>query len=874
MAIEFARLRYIKRSDGGNACRSAAYNARSDLHCERTGERFFFAHRDGRLHHEVLLPEGADPRFSNPEILWNAAQAAEKRKDSQEAREILLALPTNPGLGLEDWREMAAAFCRVHFVDKGVAVQLDIHGAHEGEVNVHAHILVTTRRLQGGAFSASKARDLDPNIRTMKNGARAVTEAERWGVLWRDFQNDYFKEKGLDIEVDEIGLVPQTHEGPVRLRTRPEKARERAEDVAAANAIAARDPEQILETLTRRLPTFTEADIERLLRKHVVDAAEREALRYAVLAHDSVLKLYEREAAEFAGRYTTLAVRAEEIRVMNAASEVAVVRDAVAARHARAVEAALQLDAEQRSAFQKATGTDGLVVIEGLAGTGKSYSINAIREAHERAGWRVLGLAPTNTVADDLRRGGFREARTIHLELFYQDKGLVDRAAPWDRKTLLIVDEAAMLDSQRYERLMRQAADARAKVILVGDDRQLASIERGGMFTALKERHGSVEITKVRRQGEEWQRTASEDFASGRIAEGIRAYAGHGHVHWSGSLDESRARLLSDWDQSSRERPDANRFVYASTNKEVNALNKDIREIRLRRGEVTDGIEVATARGSIEIGEGDRIQFHGNDRKAGIYNSALGTVEKIQGTAFTVRTDAGRQVRFDADEFREFSLGYAGTVYRGQGKTQTEVYALYDNAFAWNTRTAYVGLTRHQDKVELYVSTDLARDEIALAQQMGRKMREEASLTYATEAEVIELRKEREARTEREAFPRESVDELKCIDLAAYAQNVHGYALEADPRGPDRVFLVRERQGTQERLDARLMPDGRWTWRDPAVPDYRGDILDFEKRQGAPDLIKAREAVERYRQLLREAEERRRQRERERQERERDGRER
>ena len=63
MAIEFARLRYVKRSDGGNACRSAAYNARADVKCDRTGERFYFAHREPPLHHDVLLPEGAAGKF-------------------------------------------------------------------------------------------------------------------------------------------------------------------------------------------------------------------------------------------------------------------------------------------------------------------------------------------------------------------------------------------------------------------------------------------------------------------------------------------------------------------------------------------------------------------------------------------------------------------------------------------------------------------------------------------------------------------------------------------------------------------------------------------------------------------------------------------
>ena len=103
MAIEFARLRYVKRSDGGNACRSSAYNSRADVKCNRTGERFYFAHREPSLHHAVMLPEGASERFRDASVLWNEAQAMEKRIDSQEAREVLLALPTDAGLDLKDW---------------------------------------------------------------------------------------------------------------------------------------------------------------------------------------------------------------------------------------------------------------------------------------------------------------------------------------------------------------------------------------------------------------------------------------------------------------------------------------------------------------------------------------------------------------------------------------------------------------------------------------------------------------------------------------------------------------------------------------------------------------------------------------------------
>jgi hypothetical protein len=116
MAIQFARARYISRSSGGSAVRSAAYNGRAAITAERTGELYYFRHRDAPEHHEVLLPESAAERFREAGVLWNAAEAAEKRKDAQVAREIVLALPANAGISREDRIELARSFAVEHFV--------------------------------------------------------------------------------------------------------------------------------------------------------------------------------------------------------------------------------------------------------------------------------------------------------------------------------------------------------------------------------------------------------------------------------------------------------------------------------------------------------------------------------------------------------------------------------------------------------------------------------------------------------------------------------------------------------------------------------------------------------------------------------------
>ena len=217
MAIAFARAEYKSRAKGGCATRSAAYNERGVMSDERTGDRFDFqSHRQpGDIALGVLLPESAPTAYRDPRVLWNAAEAAEKRKDAQVAREVVIALPKEGGPA--DWTVLATRFAETHFVSKGVAVQVDIHAPDAEVPNPHAHFLVTTRRLTPEGFEAKKARDLDPEMVTAK-GRAFVSDGARWGELWRQEQDQYFRDQGLSLRVDPIQAQPERHLGPKRHR--------------------------------------------------------------------------------------------------------------------------------------------------------------------------------------------------------------------------------------------------------------------------------------------------------------------------------------------------------------------------------------------------------------------------------------------------------------------------------------------------------------------------------------------------------------------------------------------------------------------------------------------------------------------------------
>lgn len=740
VAIAFARARYIGRSSGGSATRSAAYNARTLIPDARTGESFTFAHRGAPEHHAVLLPAGADPVLREAVALWNLAEAAERRRDAQVAREIVLALPADVDLSPQDRIALARSFALAHFVSRGLAVQLDVHAPHaaeaEGErANHHAHLLITTRRVEGAGLSPKKARDLDPDVR-QGSGGPLVAEAEAWGATWRDHQNAYFAAHGLDIRVDPTASVAGEHVGPVRMRAPEAAANVRAEEIRRANVAAARDPAQVLETLTRNAATFTARELDRFLAKHLPDETERRAIRDRVLGLGDVLALHDPDTGEPVERYTTRSVRDQERAAMEDAAAVAAGRhQALGARASSAAPNAEALRPDQRAAFAHAAGAGGLQLVIGRAGTGKSYTLGVIRDAHAAAGYRVIGLAPTNTVAQDLLQDGFAQAGTVHAELFALKNG---RAA-WDRRTLVVVDEAAMLDTRVLGTLLAEARLAGAKLVLAGDDRQLAAIERGGIFSELVRAHGAATITRVTRQRVDWQREAAQDLAEGRFEPALRAFARHDAVVWTRSQDEARAALVARWTRDSAAAPNASRFVFAYTNAEVDALNAELRAARRERGELGADHVFVTKHGSCAFALGDRVQITETWKAAGLYNGHAGVIVEIEADRISLRLDvpAGRATRvvtWSAAEFDGYRLGYAGTIYKGQGRSIDHTYLLHSRF--WRSASAYVALTRQRMTATVFAATETAADLRQLARQIGRADVKAASLAYATPDEL------------------------------------------------------------------------------------------------------------------------------------------
>jgi conjugative relaxase-like TrwC/TraI family protein len=514
------------------------------------------------------------------------------------------------------------------------------------------------------------------------------------------------------------------------------------------------------EGLTASASTFTRADVVDALAKRLpVAPTARQALTQAEEGAERFLGersvLVGRDARLGVERYSTPELLEGERRLVAAATQrreertgqvrPEVVR-AVLDRHATAGpdQAAMVQDVCRSGA--------GVSVVVGRAGSGKTWALGLAREAFELDGHRVIGAAPTGIAAVGLGEEGFGDIRTV-------DRLLVDLGtgrAALDARTVLVVDEAAMLGTRKLAPLLDHAHHAQAKVILVGDDRQFAPIDAGGGFRALRLRLGASELTVNRRQVEAWEQRAIEDVRDGRIEQAIAAYAEHERIRAFEGRDDRDGAIVTDWWQAHQAGEDP--VVYAHRRAQVNRLNTICQRLRAEAGQL--GSE-RLAVGDRSFAVGDRVVLGANALgRLGVANgtSAEITALDVPGRTMTVRTleaDPPRTVilpgwYLDAvvrpGQSRRVDLAYARTDMRSQGRTEQRALLALDGKE--DMQGSYVQLTRGKERTDMYltVGPEPLSDEghghprgepVEPAQLLGRVLTRDGSKTLATDTPTL-----------------------------------------------------------------------------------------------------------------------------------------
>jgi conjugative relaxase-like TrwC/TraI family protein len=255
--------------------------------------------------------------------------------------------------------------------------------------------------------------------------------------------------------------------------------------------------------LTAQASTFARHDVIAALGTQLAGStrAELEDLTDRFLTERAVSVVVERAVEE--RRWSTPELLGVEQRLVAGATGRSGEQTAVVSHEA--VRTALQAhpsagEDQQGMVRDVCQGGAGVAVVVGRAGTGKTFALGVARHGWQLDGYRPLACAPTGIATVSLEGEGFEEVATCDRLLADLDG---DRET-LDSRTVLVVDEAGMLGSRKLTRLLGHAEQAQAKVVLVGDDRQLAAIDAGGGFRALRLRLGASELVENRRQRQAW----------------------------------------------------------------------------------------------------------------------------------------------------------------------------------------------------------------------------------------------------------------------------------------------------------------------------------------------------------------------------------
>ena len=727
-AIDHFSAKVISRSSGSSAVASAAYRSASRLHDERIDRHHDFSNKAGVVHSEVMLPEGAPEHLSDRERLWNDVEAGERRIDAQLAREVEFAIPRE--LDQAEGIRLARDFVRAEFVDRGMVADLNVHwdiGA-DGMPKPHAHVMLTMREVDGDGFG--------PKVRDWNR----TDLLEHWRGKWAEHANRRLAELDIDARVDHrslaaqgIDLEPQRKIGPAASRMASQGlVSERLDehlDIARANGekIIA-DPRIALDAITRTQATFTTRDLAMFVHRHSDDKDQFDRAMSTVRAAPELVALGKDGRGD--DRFTSRDMIETERRLA-----LSIDRLADRARHGlagtatdRAIAASasngLVLSGEQRAAFDRVAHAGDLAIVVGYAGTGKSAMLSVARDAWERGGYQPIGAALSGIAAENLESGSGIASRTI-ASLEHQWAQGRDLLGPGN---VLVIDEAGMIGSRQMERVVTEAEKRGAKIVLVGDPEQLQAIEAGAAFRSIAERHGSVEITDIRRQRDDWQRDATRHLATGRTGEAVRAYDENGHVHAAETREQARVSLIDGWDRDRQARPHATRIILTHTNDEVHTLNLAARDRLRASGALGEDIAIRADRGERQFSTGDRIMFLKNERSLGVKNGSLGRVESVTATRMAVQLDDGRSIAFDVKDYNQIDHGYAATIHKAQGVTVDRTHVLATPGL--DRHAAYVALSRHRDSVELHYGRDDFADQGRLIRTLSRDRAKDMASDY------------------------------------------------------------------------------------------------------------------------------------------------
>lgn len=449
------------------------------------------------------------------------------------------------------------------------------------------------------------------------------------------------------------------------------------------------------------------------------------------------------------------------------------------------VAGAAGLDAGQTAAASLVAGSHGLAVVEGVAGAGKTRMLAAAQDVLAERGRALVVVTPTLKAAQVVRGEGIGRTSSVHKLLHrygwrWDNHGRFMKLAagdidprtgmPWlgvreehrlTAGSVIVVDEAGMIDVPTATALIDVANQTGAAVRLVGDRGQLAAVGRGGVMDAAIRYAGPGRVAQLAtaRRFRRWDAHRgewAENRAYADVAAQIRRRENSGGTFAAmrggvgGSAGIVRADDLAAAYRLAAGQAAAGRLVIAPTNADVAEINTVARGLLVEAGRVDDSRVAATADGC-RVGAGDVIVTRRNDPDVGVANREVFTVA-------AVRADGGLTARPVADLSRLVILpagyvagqtdggvalvqhAYATTGHGAQGQTVDRAVVLVTDRS--DAAGLYVGVTRGRLHNQVIIPAASDREAARLWTQAATRARADAGVDAARDAAIAEIRRE------------------------------------------------------------------------------------------------------------------------------------
>ena len=366
-----------------------------------------------------------------------------------------------------------------------------------------------------------------------------------------------------------------------------------------------------------------------------------------------------------------------------------------------------------------------ITTIQGDAGSGKTTMLRAVNEILKDK-YELVGLAMQGVAARKLEDESGIKSKTLVSYLSENELGKLEKNLG-HKKELIIFDEASMLDSRNAEKLIKLVEKNDSKIIFVGDENQLSSIQAGDIFHRFvedsKNAKDLINLNENYRQKDEILREAVECAKQGNMVGSLEILEKQNNINVIEDKETRFKEIAGQYDNET--------LIIVGTKESKHNLNTLIREDLKAKGNFNnfDNLEKSSENNQnsqknqkiyqvseidndglkyikeIEFARGEKVIFTKNEYKNyDVRNGERGTILELKDNEIKIELEDKREITIDLKKYDSLDYGYVMTTYKAQGQTYNKVVVECDTKIPSliDMRNQYVNITRAREAVKIY----------------------------------------------------------------------------------------------------------------------------------------------------------------------------